>query len=299
MNILTFDVEEWFHLLDFDATRTEAEWGKYEVRIHENVDRILDILDRTNTKATFFIIGWVAKTYPEVVKKIAAKYQIGTHTMNHQLVWQQTPEQFSEDVDSSIKLLQDITGQPIECFRAPGFSIRESEPWAFDILSELGIKYDCSVFPAHHAHGGMASYGEAVPSLIRHNGVEMKEFPVTTKEMMGKPIIFSGGGYFRLVPYWLLHKWSCEAAERQVTPVMINEDMSRKAGYLLSYIHPRDLDGGQPMLEGLPLARKFKSYVGLKQAPEKLRQYLKDFKFVDVQTASDMIAWDRVPHIEI
>lgn len=299
MNILTFDVEEWFHLLDFDATRTEAEWGNYEVRIHDNVDRILDILDCTNTKATFFIIGWVAKTYPEVVKKIAAKYQIGTHTMNHQLVWQQTPEQFSEDVDSSIKLLQDITGQPIECFRAPGFSIRESEPWAFDILSELGIKYDCSVFPAHHAHGGMASYGEAVPSLIRHNGVEMKEFPVTTKEMMGKPIIFSGGGYFRLVPYWLLHKWSCEAAERQVTPVMINEDMSRKAGYLLSYIHPRDLDGGQPMLEGLPLARKFKSYVGLKQAPEKLRQYLKDFKFVDVQTASDMIAWDRVPHIEL
>lgn len=299
MNILTFDVEEWFHLLDFDATRTEAEWGNYEVRIHDNVDRILDILDRTNTKATFFIIGWVAKTYPEVVKKIAAKYQIGTHTMNHQLVWQQTPEQFSEDVDSSIKLLQDITGQPIECFRAPGFSIRESEPWAFDILSELGIKYDCSVFPAHHAHGGMASYGEAVPSLIRHNGVEMKEFPVTTKEMMGKPIIFSGGGYFRLVPYWLLHKWSCEAAERQVTPVMINEDMSRKAGYLLSYIHPRDLDGGQPMLEGLPLARKFKSYVGLKQAPEKLRKYLKDFKFVDVQTASDMIAWDRVPRIEL
>lgn len=299
MNILTFDVEEWFHLLDFDATRTEAEWGNYEVRIHDNVDRILDILDRTNTKATFFIIGWVAKTYPEVVKKIAAKYQIGTHTMNHQLVWQQTPEQFREDVDSSIKLLQDITGQPIECFRAPGFSIRESEPWAFDILSELGIKYDCSVFPAHHAHGGMASYGEAIPSLIRHNGVEMKEFPVTTKEMMGKPIIFSGGGYFRLVPYWLLHKWSCEAAERQVTPVMINEDMSRKAGYLLSYIHPRDLDGGQPMLEGLPMARKFKSYVGLKQAPEKLRKYLKDFKFVDVQTASDMIAWDRVPHIEL
>lgn len=299
MNILTFDVEEWFHLLDFDDTRTEDKWLSYPVRIHENVDRILDILDRTDTKATFFIIGWVAKTYPEVVKKIAAKYQIGTHTMNHQLVWQQTPEQFREDVDSSIRLLQDITGQPIECFRAPGFSIRESEPWAFDILSELGIKYDCSVFPAHHAHGGMASYGEAVPSLIRHNGVEMKEFPVTTKEMMGKPIIFSGGGYFRLVPYWLLHKWSCEAAERQVTPVMINEDMSRKAGYLLSYIHPRDLDGGQPMLEGLPLARKFKSYVGLKQAPEKLRQYLKDFKFVDVQTASDMIAWDRVPRIEL
>ena len=90
MNILTFDVEEWFHLLDFDATRNEEQWKNYEVRIYENVDRILDILESTNTKATFFIIGWVAKTYPDVVKKIAAKYQIGSHTMSHQLVWQQS-----------------------------------------------------------------------------------------------------------------------------------------------------------------------------------------------------------------
>lgn len=284
MNILTFDVEEWFHLLDFDATRTEAEWGNYEVRIHDNVDRILDILDRTNTKATFFIIGWVAKTYPEVVKKIAAKYQIGTHTMNHQLVWQQTPEQFREDVDSSIKLLQDITGQPIECFRAPGFSIRESEPWAFDILSELGIKYDCSVFPAHHAHGGMASYGTPVPSIVKHGKSEIKEFPVSIKTIAGKNLIFSGGGYFRLFPYPLLKSWSKEA---------------EKNGYLLSYIHPRDLDGRQPMLEGLPLARKFKSYVGLKQAPEKLSQYLKDFKFTDVATAVEMIDWSKVPTVNL
>lgn len=282
MNILTFDVEEWFHLLDFDATRTEAEWGKYEVRIYENVDRILDILELTNTKATFFIIGWVAKTYPDVVKKIANKYQIGSHTMNHQLVWQQTPEEFRDDVESSVKLLQDITGQPIECFRAPGFSIRESEPWAFDILADLGIKYDCSIFPAHHAHGGMVSYGAPVPALIKHGDVTMKEFPVTAKSIMGKKIIFSGGGYFRLMPYPIIRKWSKECDE-----------------YLLSYIHPRDLDGGQPMLEGLPLKRKFKSYVGTKAAEEKLRHYLKDFTFTDVKTAAENIYWDKVPVVEL
>lgn len=282
MNILTFDVEEWFHLLDFDATRTEAEWGNYEVRIYENVDRILDILERTNTKATFFIIGWVAKTYPDVVKKIAAKYQIGSHTMNHQLVWQQTPDEFRNDVESSVKLLQDITGQPVECFRAPGFSIRESEAWAFDTLADLGIKYDCSIFPAHHAHGGMASYGAPVPSLIRHGDSTMKEFPVTTKTVMGKRIIFSGGGYFRLFPYFLIKKWSVESAE-----------------YLLSYIHPRDLDGGQPMLEGLPIQRKFKSYVGTKGAAEKLRHYLKDFKFTDVKTAAENICWEKVPVVSL
>lgn len=282
MNILTFDVEEWFHLLDFDATRSETEWGKYEVRIYENLDRILDILETTNTKATFFIIGWIAKTYPDVVKKIAAKYQIGSHTMNHQLVWQQTPEDFRNDVESSVKLLQDITGQPVECFRAPGFSIRESEAWAYDILADLGIKYDCSIFPAHHAHGGMASYGAAVPSLIKHGNTAMKEFPVTTKDFMGKKIIFSGGGYFRLAPYWLIKKWSKESGD-----------------YLLSYIHPRDLDGGQPMLEGLPLKRKFKSYVGTKGAAEKLRKYLKDFNFTDVKTAAENICWEKVPIVSL
>lgn len=282
MNILTFDVEEWFHLLDFDATRTEDEWGKYEVRIYENVDRILDILERTNTKATFFIIGWVAKTYPDIVKKIAAKYQIGSHTMNHQLVWQQSQKEFRNDVESSVKLLQDITGQPVECFRAPGFSIRETEAWAFDILSDLGIKYDCSIFPAHHAHGGMASYGSPVPSLIKHGEITMKEFPVTTKTILGKKIIFSGGGYFRLCPYSLIKKWSNETPE-----------------YLLSYIHPRDLDGGQPMLEGLPVQRRFKSYVGTKGAAEKLRKYLKDFKFTDINTVAENICWDKAPVVEL
>lgn len=142
MNILTFDVEEWFHLLDNDSTRTEAQWKNYEVRIYENMDRIFRILEETNTKATFFIIGWVAKTYPDIVKRIAEKYQIGTHTMSHQLVWQQSRKDFKEDVSASIKLLEDLTGNKVEAFCAPGFSIRETEPWAFETLYELGIRID-------------------------------------------------------------------------------------------------------------------------------------------------------------
>ena len=246
------------------------------------MDRILGILDETDTKATFFIIGWVAKKYPEVVKRIAEKYQIGTHTMSHQLVWQQKPEAFRQDVDASLKLLQDITGQPVVCFRAPGFSIRKSEAWAFEILAELGIRYDCSVFPAHHAHGGMPSYGKVVPSILRHGNMEMMEFPVNVKEIAGRPVIFSGGGYFRLFPYPLIKRWSRESGD-----------------YLLSYIHPRDLDGGQPMLEGLPLARKFKSYVGLRGAADKLRKYLSDFDFVDVKTAAGMVDWSKAPVVSI
>ena len=282
MNVLTFDVEEWFHLLDFDATRTEASWGNYEVRIHDNVERVFQILDDTDTKATFFIIGWVAKTYPDLIRKIADKYQIGCHTMNHQLVWQQTPAEFREDVEAGVKMLEDICGKKVECFRAPGFSIRESEGWAYDVLSDLGIKYDCSVFPAAHAHGGLPSYPKPTPGIIEHNGIRMKEFPVGFKEIAGKHIIFSGGGYFRLCPYSLIKKWSKESSD-----------------YLMAYIHPRDLDAGQPMLERLPLARKFKSYVGLSGAEKKLRQWLTDFHFVDVETASGLVNWDTAPVLKL
>lgn len=282
MNIMTFDVEEWFHLLDNDSTRSEEQWKTYEVRIHENIDRIFRILDDTNTKATFFIIGWIAKTYPEVVKRIAEKYEIGSHTMTHQLVWQQTPAEFRQDVDASIKLIQDLIGQQVKYFRAPGFSIRESEAWAFEILNDLGVEVDCSVFPAHHAHGGMASYGKGEPTIIEVNGKQVKEFPISTREIRGHHLIYSGGGYFRLFPYSLIKKWAKEDTD-----------------YLLSYIHPRDLDAGQPMIKELPLSRKFKSYVGLKGAESKLRKFLTDFKFTDLSTAVSSYDWSNAKIIKL
>lgn len=282
MNILTFDIEEWFHLLDFDATRTEDKWDEYEVRIHENMERIFRILEDTDTKATFFIIGWIAKTYPEVVKKIAEKYEIGSHTMTHQLVWQQSPEAFRQDVDTSIKLLQDITGKSVKYFRAPGYSIRESEAYAFDTLAELGIEIDCSVFPAAHAHGGMPQFPKAAPSIIEHGNTRIKELPITLGKFMGKNIIYSGGGYFRLFPYSLIKRLT-----------------KQNVAYNMAYIHPRDLDGGQPVLEGLPLTRRFKAYVGTKSAEAKLRKYLTDFKFTDIATANKQIDWEKAQHIKL
>lgn len=282
MNILTFDTEEWFHLLDNDSTRSEAQWVNYEKRIEGNVGRILDILDSTNTKATFFVIGWVAKTYPELVKRISEKHEIGSHTMNHQLVWQQSREEFKQDVEESIHRLEDITGKKITKFRAPGFSIRESEGWAFETLYNLGITTDSSVFPAHHAHGGMPSYPGKGPALIKHNGAAIREFPIPFRTIAGKHIIFSGGGYFRLFPYSLIKKWSEESSD-----------------YLLSYIHPRDLDANQPMIKELNSFRRFKSYYGLGGAERKLRKWLTDFKFVDLKDAENMIDWSNVPQFEL
>jgi polysaccharide deacetylase family protein (PEP-CTERM system associated) len=282
MNILTFDIEEWFHLLDLDTTRNESDWAKFEVRIYENVDRILKILEDTNTSATFFVIGWIAKTYPDIVKRISEKYEIGSHTMTHQLVWQQTPAEFKADVEASVKMLEDIIGRKVTAFRAPGFSIRESEGWAFEVLSELGITTDCSVFPAPASHGGMPSYPAQLPSTIEYKGIRMREFPIPTKSIAGKHFAFNGGGCFRLFPYCAIKRWSLQHPD-----------------YLMSYIHPRDLDAGQPMLEGLSTLRKFKSYVGLKGAEKKLRRYLTDFKFTDVRTAASQIDWDKMPVVKL
>jgi polysaccharide deacetylase family protein (PEP-CTERM system associated) len=247
MNILTFDIEEWFHILDNESTKTINEWKNYETRIHANMERIFSMLEKTNTKATFFCLGWIAETYPEVVKEIVSRgYEVGTHTRMHQLVYEQTPAEFEKDLEYSIKTLKDITGQKVKYFRAPGFSITENEKWAFEILVKHGIEVDCSIFPAPRAHGGFPSYKQQVPSVLKYDGIELKEFPINYHTYLGKSIVFSGGGYFRLFPYALIKRWSSES------------------NYLMSYLHPRDFDPEQPMIKELPLSRKFKSYVGLK-----------------------------------
>ena len=282
MNILTFDIEEWFHILDNHSTKTLNEWTKYEVRIHENMDRIFNILELTNTKATFFCLGWIAETYPEVIKEIVSRgYEVGSHTRMHQLVYEQTKIEFKKDLEHSVKTLEDLTGQKVKYFRAPGFSITENEKWAFEILVNNGIEVDCSIFPARRAHGGFPSYKESIPSIIKYNGIELKELPINYIKFVDKAIMYSGGGYFRLLPYPLIKRWT------------------KKSHYVMSYLHPRDFDPNQPMIKDLPLTRKFKSYVGLKGATSKFEKWITDFEFIDVNTALIAIDWDNVPLVEL
>ncbi len=282
MNILTFDIEEWFHILDNDSTKTEKEWSNYESRIHKNMETIYQILDKTGVKASFFVVGWIAEQYPEVVKEIVNRgYEIGSHTHLHQLVFEQKREEFKEDVGRSIKTLEDISGKKVRIFRAPGFSITEKNKWAFEVLHELGIETDSSVFPTGRAHGGMPTYGVAAPSVLSYNGVQLKEFPINTHTVLGKNVIYSGGGYFRLAPYFLLKKWTA------------------KDDYVMTYLHPRDFDPGQPMIPGLSLPRKFKSYVGLKSSKQKLGKWLADFEFMDIENAEKEIDWKAVKKVEL
>lgn len=282
MHILTFDIEEWFHLLDNPSTKTACQWENYEVRIHKNMERIFKLLDTNNTKASFFVLGWIAEKYPEVVKEISNRgYEIGSHTTFHQLVYEQSEQSFKTDIERSIKSLEDISGKKVKMFRAPGFSITEKNKWAFEILYELGIEMDSSVFPADRSHGGLPSYGAAVPSLLKYNGVQLKEFPINTHSILNRPMIFSGGGYFRFYPYKFINEWT------------------QKSDYVMSYFHPRDFDPDQPIIKGLSIQRKFKSYVGLNRAYEKLQNWTTDFEFMDLEMANNQIDWKTVKTIQL
>lgn len=282
MNILTFDIEEWFHLLDEESTKSETAWNGFESRIHRNVDRILEMLQETNIKATFFCLGWVAGRYPEVIKKISGLgYEVATHSNMHQLAYEQSKGEFTDDLTASIDIIENLIGKKVVSYRAPGFSLTEQNKWVFEILAQNGIENDSSVFPAGRAHGGFASFGDSRPCIVEVNGHRIKEFPINTYRFASKDIIFSGGGYFRLFPYALVRY------------------LMNRSPYVMTYFHPRDFDSGQPMITGLSTIRKFKSYYGLSSAFEKFKRLASDFDFVDLNTAVKSTNWSTSKIIKI
>jgi polysaccharide deacetylase family protein (PEP-CTERM system associated) len=282
MNILTFDIEEWFHILDNASTKNEQQWNNFESRIHLGMDTIHKSIETANVSATFFVVGWMAEKHSAVIREITDRgFEVGSHTHLHQLVYQQDRKTFYTDVERSIKTLEDCTGKNVTSFRAPGFSITEKNKWAFEVLHELGIEIDSSVFPAGRSHGGFPEYGVAKPSILEYNGAQLKEFPINTHSVFKKPIIFSGGGYFRLFPYELIKRWT------------------QKSDYVMSYFHPRDFDPNQPMIKGLSAQRKFKSYVGLKTSQKKLNSWLNDFDFINIAQANEQIDWNNVKIIQL
>ena len=280
MNILTFDIEDWYNC---DFITADFEWDKHEVRIYESVDRILDELTKRNLKGTFFCLGWLAEKHPEIIKKIHKQgHHMGCHSYQHELSFRFDREGFKQDTLKAKKLIEDVIGEPINAFRAPGFSITEKNVWALEVLTELGFEYDCSLFPARHDYGGFSSYGKAEPAiLILPNGKQLKEFPMNIHYVLGKNIVFSGGGFFRFFPYRLIKYWSS------------------RSFYLMTYFHPRDFDPDQPVIQALPLIRKFKSYVGLSTSFLKFQKLLNDFEFLSVREANENIDWEKTRIIEL
>lgn len=275
MNILTFDIEDWYNC---DFISGNFDWDKYEVRIYDGVRRILNELERREQKGTFFCLGWLAEKHPSIIKEIADRgHQIGCHSYQHELSHRFTPEQFKADTLKAKRLIEDVIGKEINIFRAPGFSITKNNTWALQALVDMGFEYDCSIFPASHDYGGMPSYGVGTPKKIDvGNGKYIKEFPINIKSIAGKNIVFSGGGFFRLFSYCLINHWA------------------KDSSYMMTYFHPRDFDTGQPVMKNLPMVRKFKSYVGIKGAFAKFQKLLDNYSFVNVEEANKQIDWNKV-----
>ena len=279
MRILTFDIEDWYC---HDCESGDKAWASKEVRIYEGVDRILNSLAKRNQKATFFVLGWLAENHPQAIRKIAdAGHQIGCHTYQHELLTRFDKRQMYDDVYRAKSEIESVIGAPIDAFRAPAFSITEKNLYAFDVLAELGFKYDCSLFPAERDYGGMPSYGIGEPRQINHEGYIFKEFPINPADVAGRKVVFSGGGYFRLFPYWLIKK------------------LTKQQNYTMTYFHPSDFDPGQPDMKHLPMLRRWKNRVGLKGAFSKYEKYLSDFDFVNLEQADKMIDWDSLDDIKL
>lgn len=265
INALTIDVEEYFQVSNFDEVIGFRNWDTQESRVVENTSRILSILAENNVKATFFILGWIAERSPGLVKEIARQgHEIASHGYNHKLVYRQRPEEFRQDIKKTKAILENITGNgAVIGYRAASYSITKESPWAFDILSEEGFKYDSSVFPGNHHIGGMPEVNPYFHRMENSNG-GIWEFPISTIRFCGHNISFAAGGYFRLFPYRVV-KWGIERINKRGYPATV-------------LIHPWELDPEQPRFRTRAIDM-FRQYYNLAGAEKKLRRLLKDFSF--------------------
>lgn len=261
---LSFDIEDWFHLIEVDATSDPSAWRTFPTIVVERTREILDLLAGFNVKATFFILGWIAERYPELVSMVAeGGHEIGSHSYWHRKVYELTPDSFRDDLQRSIEVLESHPGVKVRGFRAPSFSITPGTEWAFDVMKELGIEYDASLFPANRAHGGYPC------ALVPHTRTSpssgtIAELPMSVWVAGPVRVCFSGGGYFRLLPAWFIDRCFRLAEEAGRSSVV--------------YLHPRDLATDCPRVP-MPLYRRFKCYVGQRTTARKLRYLLSRFRF--------------------
>ena len=266
-SVFSVDVEDWFHILDIPGAPPISDWAGLPSRVERNFSTLLDLFDETDVKTTCFFLGWIGERFPHLVREAASRgHEVASHGYAHRLVFEQSRQEFCEDVTRARRLLEDIAGASVRGYRAPGFSTTEETPWFFDVLADAGYEYDSSVFPASRGHGGMRS-GRREPHRIGADG-KLMEVPITVAELMGKPMCFFGGGYLRLFPYWLIRRMSKQVLA-EGRPVVF-------------YVHPREIDPAHPRL---PMSRKrsFKSYVNLDTTEWKIRQVLRDFPVTTFQ----------------
>jgi polysaccharide deacetylase family protein (PEP-CTERM system associated) len=265
-NALTVDVEDYFHVAALASSIPRDSWTSRESRVVGNTHRLLSLFEQFNVRGTFFVLGWVAERYPDLIKAIAADgHEIACHGFSHRLVYEQSPEEFYEETLRSKRLLEDITGSRVLGYRAASYSVVRESLWALDILVELGFTYDSSIFPVHHDRYGIPDAERAPHRLSTPHGKVIVEWPLATATILGLRLPVAGGGYFRLLPYWLSHWGLASINRRELRPFIF-------------YLHPWEIDPAQPRVAANWLSR-FRHYTNLEKCEERLRRLLGEFRF--------------------
>jgi polysaccharide deacetylase family protein (PEP-CTERM system associated) len=269
VNALTIDVEDYFQVSAFAAYIPRATWGTIPCRVEHNIDRILAMLAENNVRATFFVLGWIAERYPDLVRRIAAEgHEVASHGYEHLRASEQGFGPFLADIRLAKAILEDIAGLPVSGYRAPSFSVGHANPWAFDCILEAGYRYSSSIYPIRHDHYGMPD----APRFAHQIRPGLIEVPVATFRMMRANWPAGGGGYFRLLPYEV-SRWSLRR---------VNERDGRPAMF---YFHPWEIDPEQPRVDGVKFKTRFRHYLNLRQMEARIRRLLEDFH------------WDRADRI--
>ena len=271
INSFSCELEDWFHILDSDRVPDIEEWSRLPLRAERGIDRLLELLDETNVKGTFFCLGWMAERMPHVVRRCQeAGHEIGSHGYGHVLAYRVGRRGFLDDIVRSKRILEDLTGEEVVGFRSPGFSVKEDNRWVFDVVAEAGYRYDASVFPAPHGHGGLRRANPG-PHVVETESGPLVEIPMSTVPLLGRRMCLFGGGYLRLAPLWLI-RWGVKHLHRAGQPLIV-------------YIHPREVDPDHPRLP-LPLKRRFKCYVNLRSTMAKLRWLCTHHEFTTMKAVA-------------
>lgn len=268
-NALTVDVEDYFHVSAFADSIKRSDWDNYPLRVVKNTERLLELFDDCGARATFFVLGWVAERVPELVRQIAGQgHEVACHGYSHQLVYNQSPEEFRSETLRSKSLLEDAIQAPVFGYRAASYSITRQSLWALDVLAEAGFTYDSSIFPVRHDRYGIPGSPEFPYELKTPAGHPLVEFPLSTAHVLGYRLPVAGGGYFRLYPY-------------RVTKFGLSQINRRNRSFIF-YLHPWEIDPDQPRVQASLLSR-FRHYNNLDKCEARLRRLMKDFSFDTVR----------------
>jgi polysaccharide deacetylase family protein (PEP-CTERM system associated) len=266
LNALTFDIEEYFQVEAFKTFVGFDDWDGFPSRVTPQTDRLLDLLASRGVTATFFVLGWIAERHSALLQRIhECGHEVACHGQAHQVISAMTPDEVRADVRRAKQTIEDAIGAPIFGYRAPTFSVVRQTLWALEILAEEGFTYDSSIFPIHHDRYGIADAYRFPHQIQLNGGGSIVEFPLTTVAFAGQRLPFSGGGYFRLLPYAAIRAGLRHLNRREKQPAIV-------------YIHPWEIDPDQPRLPVRGLNR-FRHYVNLRAMAGKLERLLDDFSF--------------------